>query len=836
MRAQARRSPLPLSRRDLGARARVPGAAARGEHRRAPRASGRRPAGRPPAGVRRAPRALRVAREAAARRRLHRRRAMGRHRQRRAARRADAPARRAAAHAGDDASDRGGGHERVPRRPARALARGDAEVRELTVGPLEPDDARRLALSLLGVRQTRRRGRPPRPSRASRGAARSWSRSSRGARARYHRVGARATPRRRPPPFTLEQMLGERVARLPDDARRLLEVVAIGGRPLPVATVGAAAERERVRDAARRASARAPLRARGTARRTRGRRGHPRPHARDHRRAARRRRPSARHHAELARVLESDARLGSRGPGVPPARRGRHGARRALRRARGRAGRRQAGVRAGGAALPAHDRDAVRRRAPELRRLHRRAAEASEWAGRAEKAARAYLAAAEGAPPLERVDLERLAAAQLIAAGRIDEGAAIFRRVLAAVGRTVPDSVLGTIFWVIVYRAVSVAGRAREAHERRAAPARGPRAARRPVRGDAGTGHRRPDLGDVRQGAVPGRRAARREPRSTSCTPRPSEAGTLASRGGVESKRERDALRDGADASPRRAGTPRATRSTRSRTASASTCGGSGGRRSRRSTSRASSWRRARRWNANANVFAVYALAYLGDLREVKARTALLLADAERRGDRYTAVNLRASHPIAAWLAADDVEGARRHIRESMTQWSKTRFLVQHWQAMLWESENRPLRRRRRARLGPPAARRPAAPAKPPPQRPAHSRAHELRDRAQRPRVARRARARGASAGASARCAGRSERSSEKACRGRRPSAPSWPRVRRRPTGDRAGAEDALRRAIGPRRSGGDVAARGRARAGSSGSLARRRRGRRDGAARPTRR
>ena len=50
-------------------------------------------------------------------------------------------------------------------------------------------------------------------------------------------------------------------------------------------------------------------------------------------------------------------------------------------------------------------------------------------------------------------------------------------------------------------------------------------------------------------------------------------------------------------------------------------------------------------------------------------------------------MNLRASHPIAVWLAADDLDGARRQIRESVGQWAKTRFLVQHWQAMLWEAE-----------------------------------------------------------------------------------------------------------------------------------------------------
>jgi len=42
---------------------------------------------------------------------------------------------------------------------------------------------------------------------------------------------------------------------------------------------------------------------------------------------------------------------------------------------------------------------------------------------------------------------------------------------------------------------------------------------------------------------------------------------------------------------------------------------------------------------------------------------------------------------MAAWLASDDVAGARRHLRESMLAWPKTEFLVQHWQNMLWEAE-----------------------------------------------------------------------------------------------------------------------------------------------------
>ncbi len=50
-------------------------------------------------------------------------------------------------------------------------------------------------------------------------------------------------------------------------------------------------------------------------------------------------------------------------------------------------------------------------------------------------------------------------------------------------------------------------------------------------------------------------------------------------------------------------------------------------------------------------------------------------------------MNLRSSHPIAAWLGSDDVAGARRHLHDSMLAWPRTEFLVQHWQNMLWEAE-----------------------------------------------------------------------------------------------------------------------------------------------------
>ena len=66
-----------------------------------------------------------------------------------------------------------------------------------------------------------------------------------------------------------------------------------------------------------------------------------------------------------------------------------------------------------------------------------------------------------------------------------------------------------------------------------------------------------------------------------------------------------------------------------------------------------------------------------------------LLADAEQRGATSTrrSTSARAT-PWRRGSRSDDVDGARRHLRESMQEWSKTRFLVQHWQSMLWEARS----------------------------------------------------------------------------------------------------------------------------------------------------
>jgi hypothetical protein len=42
---------------------------------------------------------------------------------------------------------------------------------------------------------------------------------------------------------------------------------------------------------------------------------------------------------------------------------------------------------------------------------------------------------------------------------------------------------------------------------------------------------------------------------------------------------------------------------------------------------------------------------------------------------------------MSAWLASDDVDSVKRQLKGAIADWSRAKYLVQHWQAMLWEAE-----------------------------------------------------------------------------------------------------------------------------------------------------
>jgi eukaryotic-like serine/threonine-protein kinase len=84
-----------------------------------------------------------------------------------------------------------------------------------------------------------------------------------------------------------------------------------------------------------------------------------------------------------------------------------------------------------------------------------------------------------------------------------------------------------------------------------------------------------------------------------------------------------------------------------------------------------------------AHAFALWGLSHLGEVAELSRRWPILLAQARERGDLYAAMNLSTYLMSVVRLAADDPATARSELRETMAQWSRQGYHVQHNDA-LW--------------------------------------------------------------------------------------------------------------------------------------------------------
>lgn len=84
-----------------------------------------------------------------------------------------------------------------------------------------------------------------------------------------------------------------------------------------------------------------------------------------------------------------------------------------------------------------------------------------------------------------------------------------------------------------------------------------------------------------------------------------------------------------------------------------------------------------------AEIFALAALGYQGELAAVCRRVPDLLMDAQRRGDLYTAGALRGWRTNAVWLVPDDPEGARQQLEEAFRHWPRNQVTVQHYYELL---------------------------------------------------------------------------------------------------------------------------------------------------------
>ncbi len=301
-------------------------------------------------------------------------------------------------------------------------------LRDLEVGELELDDIRELAASLLGGRQATTPERIDAIARESGG-----SPFFADALARYAAVAPAAGPGE----MTIEHLIRARVAQLPDDAHRLLDVIAVAGGPLNVrvaqTAAGLTADDPALVELLR---GRRLIRSRSTS----GPQEFETYHDRIRETVVAALSPDARtaYHRRLATSLEamSDA---------DPERLAMH-----FREAGqiDKAGQYSALAAASAAEALAFDRAA---------RLYREALEAQPDradaqalrvglatalanAGRGAEAGSAYLDAAASATKDEASDLTRRAAEQYLVSGHIDEGLTVLRTVLERVGLKLADT------------------------------------------------------------------------------------------------------------------------------------------------------------------------------------------------------------------------------------------------------------------------------------------------------------------------------------------------------------------------------------------------------------
>ncbi|MBK7399294.1 MAG: AAA family ATPase [Myxococcales bacterium] len=77
--------------------------------------------------------------------------------------------------------------------------------------------------------------------------------------------------------------------------------------------------------------------------------------------------------------------------------------------------------------------------------------------------------------------------------------------------------------------------------------------------------------------------------------------------------------------------------------------------------------------------FGLSAALYLGELALVRQRLPAYLREADERGDLYFGTNLRVGETNVSFLVDDEPDEARRIIDDAMSQWSGRQFHVQHW-------------------------------------------------------------------------------------------------------------------------------------------------------------
>lgn len=536
--------------------------------------------------------------------------------------------------------------------------------REVAVGPLTPDESRALARHLMGPASERQADAVARESGGNPLFVAELARSG---------VGDRETG-------ALDEVLWSRVLRLPDDARRLLLVLAVAGGPIEPDVAWRCLDRPGD-ERATLALLRTGRLVRSAAVSSAGDRietYHDR--VRETVVAHLSGEDLKDYHRRLALALESaDAAdpemLGVhfRGAGEP-----------------GRAGVYFARAAAQAAEALAFDRaSALYRAALELaepaageqRKLRGALAEALANAGRGAEAAREYLAACEGAAAAGALEMRRRAAMQLLISGHIDQGLNTLRDVLKAIGMTLPRTPTRALVSLLWRRALlrlrGLAFRPRDISEVPPAvltridvcwsagvglsnvdwirgadfQARGLLLALR-----AGEPYRvaRALALEAAQNATAGRSAHARTARLL------ERAGALADSSGEPYALGMATLAEAVSAYLESRWNDALGAADRAEAFFRDRCTGVA-------------------WELDtAHAYALWALSHLGRWRELAQRFPRLISEARERGDLYAEMNLSTYILSIVRLAADEPDAAREETQRVTGQWTRQGYHVQH--------------------------------------------------------------------------------------------------------------------------------------------------------------
>jgi hypothetical protein len=489
--------------------------------------------------------------------------------------------------------------------------------------------------------------------------------------------------------MTLADMIRHRVKQLPADARHILELVALNGKPLIVNVVRVALTMDVEPD-----DSLAILRSEHLIRSRDTERGDEIDSYHDRIRetvaATIPTIAAQQYHLRLALALESAS-------GADPELLAEHFAA---------AGERErAGVYALAGAVRAHEALAFDRAArlyqiavdlatmsdEERRGIERQRGDALASAGRGQEAAGAYLYAARGGAEAERLDLERRAAEQLLLSGHIDEGLRVLRQLLMQIGMRLPRSPITTILSLIRYR---VQLRLRGLDFQRRSESELP--LRDLVRVDAcwsvgiGLAMTDPLRASVFQTKNLLMSLSLGEPYRISRSL--AIATGFHSIHGGKARRQARSLAMRASELSDEVTQPHAKAlvqlfesviawelgewqksldlAERSEDLFRTTCTGVA-------------------WElATSQIFELASLVWLGRWREHSSRLPELIMDAEQRGDLYAAISLPLlSYSYSLFLAADDTEGGRADIAKTIARWSAQGFHLQHYWAIYGEVE-----------------------------------------------------------------------------------------------------------------------------------------------------